>query len=35
MGKHFAKPGPLYWDWRCLICGDAVKGHWRRQLGGK
>lgn len=32
MDKHFAKPGPMYWDWRCLICGEQVKGHWRKWL---
>jgi hypothetical protein len=24
---HLAKPGPLYWDFRCLVCGEPVKHH--------
>jgi hypothetical protein len=34
---HRAVPGPLYWDYRCLVCGDDVDAHapwwlrlWRR-----
>jgi hypothetical protein len=21
------RPGPLYWDWRCLICSFAISEH--------
>ena len=24
---HVARPGPLYWDFRCLVCGESVEGH--------
>jgi hypothetical protein len=34
---HAARPGPMYWDFRCLTCGDTVSAHapwwfraWRR-----
>lgn len=30
---HRAVPGPLYWDYRCLRCGENVDAHpkwWRR-----
>jgi hypothetical protein len=37
MIDHFARPGPGYWDWRCLRCGDPCDWHptrlrvwWRR-----
>jgi hypothetical protein len=29
---HLAAPGPGYWDWRCLRCGEDVDQHiglWR------
>lgn len=32
---HTPKPGPGYWDWRCLVCDAAVDAHpswWRRAL---
>ena len=38
---HAPKPGPLYWDWRCLVCGEPVADHapwWKRifsKLGDK
>jgi hypothetical protein len=36
---HPARPGPQYWDWRCLTCGQRVDDHagplerwrWRRR----
>jgi hypothetical protein len=37
---HRPQPGPLYWDFRCMRCGQPVKDHpcflarlWRR-VGG-
>lgn len=30
---HAPKPGPLYWDWRCLRCSEPVADHpswWAR-----
>lgn len=24
---HIAEPGPLYWDYRCLVCSDLVSKH--------
>lgn len=35
---HAPKPGPMYWDWRCLRCSEPVADHggvlarwrWRR-----
>ncbi len=34
MSDHVARPGPMYWDYRCLICGETVDGHtpWWRLL---
>lgn len=38
---HLAKPGPDYWDYRCLVCGEPVRDHagvWRmlwKKLRGK
>lgn len=32
---HFAKPGPLYWDFKCLVCGGDIKGHFSRQIKEK
>lgn len=32
---HAPLPGPDYWNWRCLRCGEAVRLHgpwWRRLL---
>lgn len=32
-GAHRPRPGPFYWEWRCLVCGDAVRDHpswWQR-----
>ncbi len=29
MGGHLARPGPMYWDFRCLICGKDVRTHTR------
>lgn len=38
---HAPEPGPLYWDWRCLRCGERCADHpglfarlrhrWRRR----
>lgn len=25
--SHMAVPGPDYWEWKCLICGNAVDEH--------
>ncbi len=25
MKRHIARPGPAYWDWRCLDCGMEVE----------
>lgn len=22
--RHNAQPGPMYWDWRCLVCSEPV-----------
>jgi hypothetical protein len=33
--RHKPRPGPLYWDWRCLECGEPVKDHepwWQRWI---
>jgi len=30
---HFSRPGPMYWNWRCLVCDGVVSGHWRGWLG--
>jgi hypothetical protein len=35
---HAPRPGPQYWDWRCLVCSQRVDDHaglwarwrWRR-----
>jgi hypothetical protein len=34
---HIAQPGPVYWDWLCLVCSEPVDAHvsairqvWRR-----
>ncbi len=27
MTDHLARPGPMYWDWRCLVCGADVTNH--------
>lgn len=34
---HAARPGPMYWDWKCLTCDELVRLHapfivrwWRR-----
>lgn len=27
MSNHLARPGPLYWDWRCLECDKDVANH--------
>lgn len=30
---HGARPGPGYWDWRCLVCSEPVDEHaswWQR-----
>jgi hypothetical protein len=34
---HLARPGPLYWDFKCLVCDGLVDDHiglfrfwWRR-----
>ena len=24
---HRPRPGPQYWDWRCLLCGEPVAHH--------
>jgi hypothetical protein len=35
---HQPEPGPIYWDWRCLRCGEPVSKHapwWRRLVGPK
>lgn len=35
MEAHAPRPGPLYWDFRCLVCGENVADHpswWRRLL---
>lgn len=32
---HRPRPGPLYWDWRCLDCSARVDEHapwWRLVL---
>lgn len=32
---HKPAPGPMYWDFRCLICSEPVRDHapfWRRVL---
>jgi hypothetical protein len=29
---HISKPGPIYWDFKCLICGEDVNGHFTRNL---
>jgi len=31
------RPGPLYWEWRCLNCGHAIGAHegLRRRLWRK
>ena len=29
---HFAIPGPLYWDFKCLICDGDVNGHFTRNV---
>lgn len=35
-GSHWAKPGPLYWDHKCLVCGEDTKGHvWQLVKGDK
>lgn len=29
------RPGPMYWDWRCLNCDQEIRLHpplWRRLL---
>jgi hypothetical protein len=31
-GHHFAKAGPLYWDFKCIKCGEDMKGHFTRNL---
>lgn len=30
---HLAKPGPGYWDYRCLVCGEPVENH--QTIGGR
>lgn len=25
--NHLARPGPCYWDWRCLTCDQACADH--------
>jgi hypothetical protein len=38
---HIARPGPGYWDWRCLVCDFPVAEHsfwgyvWARIRGWK
>lgn len=30
---HRPQPGPVHWDWRCLVCSEAVSVHpswWAR-----
>lgn len=31
---HCPIPGPLYWNWRCLLCDQAVDDHanWLQRL---
>lgn len=32
---HRFRPGPEYWDWRCLTCSESCKKHvsaWKRFL---
>jgi hypothetical protein len=24
---HLARPGPMYWDFKCLICDGLVRDH--------
>lgn len=24
---HLARPGPFYWDWRCLTCDQPCADH--------
>lgn len=24
---HTPRPGPLHWDWRCLVCSDPIAAH--------
>lgn len=37
---HLARPGPVYWDWRCLVCDQPCSRHigwvaytWERFFG--
>lgn len=32
---HWAKPGPLYWDYKCLVCGKGTKWHFWRLIKGE
>lgn len=32
---HFAQPGPMYWDFKCLVCGGDTKGHFWRLIKGE
>lgn len=34
---HRAQPGPGYWDWRCLRCGEDCDRHptWLHLIGRK
>lgn len=29
---HLALPGPIYWDFQCLVCDGDVRGHFTRQI---